>query len=250
MRSYRSLSVFYLLIFLFCSWFCVLTPDISSGKAIKRKISKFNRFERKNNVYLPKDYNFKKPEKKIYKDKYLKINFFAQKFAQGKLVYFEVFKMYKLNKSKFDFKKLIFNKRPVPFKKYRWGYRGFFPVHPDLKTGNKKVKIEYHIGKRKILKTFKLRIRDIKYPFYRKAIDLGKYSDVENQVKPEIQKLVKICAAKKQKVFKLNSDDLKIKYFSHPRNMHYITSPYWSKRTYMRYKDYFTVYISCNVKII
>ncbi|TFH43752.1 MAG: M23 family metallopeptidase [Chrysiogenales bacterium] len=74
------------------------------------------------------------------------------------------------------------------------------------------------------------------YSFNRKPLDLGKYSDVDYRLSPEDLKFIKKCTVKKARVFSRSGPDLLGGAVSHPRDRHFITSPFWSKRLIKRYR--------------
>ncbi len=60
---------------------------------------------------------------------------------------------------------------------------------------------------------------------------------MEEQEKPEVLEFIKESSEKKKAAFGSSGEDIISSSFSHPRDLHYITSPFWSRRVYMRYKE-------------
>ena len=131
---------------------------------------------------------------------------------------------------------MYINNKKILISKRSWGYRGLFGIHPGTRPGRKKIKVNYSIEGISKKAVYYLKISKSAFKFYKRPLDLGKYSDVEYQQKPGVLAFIRKCTVKKKKAFSKTSKDLFGSDFSHPRNMHYITSPFWATRLVMRYR--------------
>ncbi|MBN2161256.1 MAG: M23 family metallopeptidase [Spirochaetes bacterium] len=117
-----------------------------------------------------------------------------------------------------------------------WGYRAVMAISPETAPGIKKLKVEYSIGGAVRKEEFSFQVQSGDFLFSRRALDLGNYSDVDYRLKPEELRFIEACTGKKKKVFGTKSPDRLRASFSHPRDAHHITSPFWAKRLIMRYR--------------
>ncbi len=167
---------------------------------------------------------------------------YSRGFAQGDAVYIEVRRKRRskdislvritryVNKGR---KKIM---RNIYFAECGWGYRAFMAIDPEEKPGKKIFEIETMINGKKSSLRVNFNVRKASFAFSKKPLDLGKYSDLDYSEKPENIAFIKQCWEKKKKVFRHRDPDRIHARVSHPRNMHYITSPFWAKRTYMKYR--------------
>ncbi len=219
-------KTFLILIFALSYLQPVIPADESPG-AVRNK----NRFQK---VHLPTGFKLEAAAQKKFTGTFVNITLSARKFSQGNAVYVEIIPHEKEN-HELEVKSFSFDGKNVPLTGKKWGYRGFFGLSPRGKTGKRKIVLKYRYNKKPM--TF-LRSIDIKktfFPVYKRPLDLGKYSDVRKRTPEEI-KHIKKSKVKKKAAFSHRGKDLVTGIFSHPRDMHYITSPFWSKRVYMRYK--------------
>ena len=199
--------------------------------------SKTNPAARKGNslhhVYIPPGFSLQAPKKAHYADNGIEIDLYAREFALGNAVYAEVFTGQK--DKNFTLLKITYDGSPVPFTKTDWGFRGFFGISPEALPGEKTLIIQYSLEGLVIDKIYTLAVKKSQFPVYTTPLDLGKFSDTRRRTAEEI-KFINDSQEKKNRAFTLKSPDLMEDLLSHPRDIHYITSPFWSKRVYMNYR--------------
>jgi len=213
----------------------IVVGSLSSGALSRTAVHRFRRAKTtavRKNIHIPKDYTLKRGKALSLRSTSLTIRLFARNFAGGELVYLEI--VTGSNNAKVTSCRV--GKRKTALSRKSWGYRGFFPLHPELKPGNRYVTVKgKDAGVPFTVKGVFYAKRGV-FPFNRRPLDLGKYSDIDYQQKPENLAFIKICAKKKRAAFRITSESRLGHRVSHPRDMHFITSPYWAKRVYMRYK--------------
>ena len=192
---------------------------------------------RSKKVYYPSNYRIKKPKKMHLGAKYFCIDLFAQKFAQGNAVYMEIVPLVNVKgSSDIKIKKIIFDKKSIPFKKCKWGTRALFGIHPYSKIGKKNLTVIYEIDSDTKEAKFKIKINKTKFHYSKKSLNLGKNSNVNQFKKPKVRAFIRRSWKKKKAAFKYSGRDMLDQISSHPRNEHKITSSFWTRRLYMRYK--------------
>jgi len=185
-------------------------------------------------LLMPQGYKPWKVKKKKFFSKYIRVDLFARKFAQGNAVYFEVAEMGK-GKGPVKVDKVTFSGKNVPVTEKKWGYRGFIGIHPEAKPGYRKFVLNYKVnGERKVLKRL-IYVHDVKYVVSRKRLNLGKFSNRNYYKDPKFRKLIIKSSKLKKAAFRIDSEDKIDNIMSHPRDMHKITGVFWKKRIYLSY---------------
>jgi murein DD-endopeptidase MepM/ murein hydrolase activator NlpD len=187
-------------------------------------------------VFVPKDYKIPKAQKAEIFDENFSMNIFARKFAQGDFVYAELIPVVSEKEKNIKDVKLTVNGVEQPLTKKAWGYRTFFVIPPEEKLNKYDVSAIYTINSRPILLKKEINIVKSDFPVYEKSLFLGKFSDLTYQQKPEIVAFIEACQKKKNRAFSSISPDYIGSSTAHPRDIHFITSPFYSKRRYQRYK--------------
>ena len=161
---------------------------------------------------------------------------YAQSFSQGKAVYVELLsdetQIRQLSNIalKYD-QKIVF----LTF--VGWGYRGLFGISPKTKPGKKELKITYLFNRiRKVKKSFYLNVHKEKFPVFKKTLKLGKFSDIDHAKRKKARKMIQESYQKKQQAFKSLNKDFLDHRLAHPRDIHYVTSGFWTKRVVQRYR--------------
>ncbi len=175
------------------------------------------------------------PVKKVFKDRNVTVILKAAEFCQGNMVYCEIKTS---GKEAGKIKNPVFTVDGVQVHLTRksFGFRGLFPLGADSSAGKKKMELRYDYGKKRLSLKSTADVRKTKFPVSRSSLNLGKYSVQETEDSPEIKQFIKECSRKKARSFdSVIPDQLKGK-FVHPRDMHYVTSKFWSTRIYERYK--------------
>ena len=181
-------------------------------------------------------------QKLAYHSTYLNLFLYSEKFAQAKVIYIEIIPI----KTTKDHEKkplkdisqveLLFNNKNILLCRMGWGYRGFLGIHPNQRVGKSRLALQYVYKGRSYKRLYSFFIKKTKFKTYKKRLLLAKYSDIDKKKRQEVQERVAKESQKKQKIFKIKSEN-KINYqIAHPRNEHYITSDFWVKRMYLRYR--------------
>lgn len=180
---------------------------------------------------VPKDYPMGKTKALTLGSRPVRVDLFARNFSQGNLMYVEITgsETVKITSCRIAGRNVVMT-RKIPV------HRGFYAIHPETPPGNKPVVVSGTNAGRPFTVSGRFSVAQSPFPYHRRALDLGKYSDVEYHQIPENIAFIRECARKKKIAFSITSEDKLGPDLAHPRDMHYITSPYWSKRTYMRYK--------------
>lgn len=188
-------------------------------------------------VKLPAGYRAPSPATVRFAGADIAVDCYAPRFSQGAAVYAEIYPAASFERNmSFEVKRFSFDGREIPASKRRWGYRALFGIHPEASPGKKTIRVVYEAGGMERAEDFVLEISGSGFPFFKKPLDLGKFSDVDYTPTPEEIAFINACAEKKKKAFGRTGGDLPGEYLSHPRNRHFITSPFWSKRLVMRYR--------------
>jgi len=164
------------------------------------------------------------------------IRVYARKFIPGEPAYIEVIPKEGENLDHYQFS---FHEIEILLTRYDWGYRGFFPISPYLNDQIKKTK-DYmlevtppgHLAH--LEKKYPLSIYKANFFTSRTTLNVGKYARSE-KTRQELRQIEEGRKKKSQAYATLTSNMINNK-ISHPRDFHYITSPFWSKRIYARYK--------------
>ncbi len=208
----------------------------------------------KNNVFLNKANWDRRSYKKLsFYSKHVNLFLYAENFSQGKAVYIEVlpvpvFKKKKIGVEKKDENFLELEHIHLSLKNTEssdvilsymgWGYRGFWGIHPNASPGTYKVMFSYIRKGETVDETYKINISETTFPVFKKQkkITSLKYSDVDQVKQKAVHDFIVRSSRKKRKMFFVFSEPKIENEISHPRDQHYITSPFWTKRIYSRYK--------------
>lgn len=187
-------------------------------------------------VKSPKGYRPPPPKLLRYSGNDITIDLHAARFAQGTAVYAEIYRNPSGGEGGVTLKRFVFDGRSIPLSERRWGHRAVFGIHPETAPGVKRLRVEYAVDGAARVQNASLTVAATVYPFHRKPLDLGNYSNVEYSPSADEVAFIKRCAEKKARVFAHRGPDLLGGAVSHPRSMHFVTSPFWAKRTVMRYR--------------
>ncbi len=186
-------------------------------------------------LHHPSDYSPKMPEKKVFSGEHVDVYLYSESFSQGRAVYAEIFKNGAADK-KFSVEGIVFDGIDFPVTQRDWGCRAVFAISPEHQTGKKKLEILYANDGEKKTAVFEVAIRKHEFPYSRYPMDLGKYSNVDYQENPEVVAFIRECSEKKRKAFGSSGPDYMEESLAHPRDLHYVTSEFWSKRTIAQFK--------------
>ena len=187
-------------------------------------------------VKVPFGYRLPPAHGHQFRSQEFNVDLFASKFAQGMAVYAEIYQNPAADDKNFEVKQFSFDGIDVLPSKRPWGYRALFGINPETPAGMKTIQITYSTGGNARTENFALKIARSDYQLSVTPLDLGKYSDVDYRPSPEDIEFINRCSAKKNKIFKTTGADHLSASFSHPRNRHFITSTFWSKRHIMKYR--------------
>lgn len=81
-----------------------------------------------------------------------------------------------------------------------------------------------------------LKIANADFPVYHSTLNLGKYSEAGHEKKKESQDHLKLSWELKKNAYSQSDANHLGGSFFHPRDQHKITSPFWAKRVYARYR--------------
>ncbi len=186
-------------------------------------------------AYIPKKKFWIRPARKIVKiDKEITMVLFAARFAQGSPVYVEIRKSWQFRKQQIANVKFYFNKKYYPLNSYKDGVYGLFAIHPFSKLGYRRITIKCEIDSRKITRYFWIKVRKTWFKKYTGFLNVGKFSDANYYKKHRA--FIKRSYRKKMAAFRTFSGNYLKKSRSHPRDVHLITSPFWTLRRYYSYK--------------
>jgi murein DD-endopeptidase len=189
-------------------------------------------FQGKPNMrYSPAEYQIPQPQRIDYKDDVLTAVIFSRSFSQGDAAYIEIIPVSYVNNLA-----LSFRGTHIPLTQKNWGYRGLFAISSDCRPGDYRCSITSTDSRGNHTSEIVIKISDAHFQIFRKALDLGSFSDESRELSPETINFIKDCAKKKETVFSENIPDYITSSLSHPRDTHYITSECFSQRIYMRYK--------------
>jgi murein DD-endopeptidase len=184
-----------------------------------------------NSRFVPSDYKIAEPLKKIFDFGSATLILFSRNFAQGDAVYAEI--VAKENIPLADIS-LFFGQKSIPLTNKSWGYRAIFAIPPESPIGQAAVSVKYSADGSISEKTASFEITDAKFKVFQEALDLGIYSD-ESKLPEETIKFIQESDKKKKAAFTEMIQDNLTSSLSHPRDLHFITSDFYSKRVVMRF---------------
>ena len=212
-------------------------------------------------VLLP--YNFRKPEATSLSfrgDRY-RVKIYAHRFARGNAAYLEILPLKGKSFPRTYKFKAAFGRSYIPLTRESWGFKGLFALAPGLKPG------KYNLGIRLTApgynrgKSYRVSIGNTKFTTFTRHIYLGDFDKKKRQkakaaAKPLTQKerqakaervrkwkekrrkrreLIRASTAYKKIVFAKNTGDKLNSALAHPRGLHKVTSPFFTKRRTVHY---------------
>jgi hypothetical protein len=184
---------------------------------------------------VPGDYAVGDPKKIRITNEDIIADFYSETFSTGTAMYVEICRTGSQAK-KVSVTELYFGKRKIDLTEKTWGYKGLTGIDPECVQSRESVAIIYSLGGQKKQLNGMITLSRGKFPVNLVPLDLGKYSNVDFRLKPEILEYIQKCAEKKKKAFSKNSPSRIGNAFAHPRDAHYVTSHFWAKRAIMRYR--------------
>ncbi|MDR3237260.1 MAG: M23 family metallopeptidase [Spirochaetia bacterium] len=218
----KNISLLFFILFFLLNLSCSIAPIEASGADGKT-----------GSLKLPPGFTPPAAKKLTHSGGGIVVDMYARDFSQGNLVYCEV---YAAESKELELKSAVYGKMSLALTKKTWGYRTFLPIGPEAEPGKKTIVFSYIIDGKTLTETVVFTAAKTDFPVSRTPLDLGKYSNQGSEAKPEIVAFIKESKKKKDEAFASRENDLIGSSFSHPRDLHYITSQFWSKRIYQRYK--------------
>lgn len=223
----RTLTLLIINFLVFFHASCATTAGEQSDKSKPAK-----KYHKKGNT--PGDYIIPGVTGKSFSDDSMDIGIYSQGFIQGSAVYIEVTP--KNHNTKFRIIKFNFNGMEIKLTTREWGAKAVFGINPETSPGIKKASIEYEYEGNKKSYSFDIKVSPANFEFYKTPLDLGEYSNVEKQMTPEVLAMIKEGTEKKKEAFSKSGPDMIKNGFSHPRDVHFVTSSFLSKRIYEQYR--------------
>jgi murein DD-endopeptidase len=200
-------------------------------------------------VRLPRGYRLPPVQTRQLKGKGLVVDLFAVNFSQGMAVYAELYADTAENEKALKVEKLLYDGAEIRLSRKKWGWRALFGLNPDSAPGIKKLQVQYTIAGKRQTEAFSVLVAVSVFRVYPGALDLGKYSDVDYKHTPEEERFINECAIKKKKAFgHVGSDELNSA-LSHPRDYHFVTSPFYAKRNILQYRKIKHRKVRCKNKL-
>lgn len=185
---------------------------------------------------LPSGFQAAKPECIEKTGPHVYIRLYARSFSQGSAVYAEISPSISAGEERPNVTGAMFDGKPLPLSERPWGQRTLFGIPPTTPIGQKIFSAAYRVGKAVYHESVPIKVKATAFEYHPRPMDLGKYSDIDYRRSPEEERFIAACAEKKRRVFAGWKPELLVKSFSHPRDMHVVTSTFWAQRFIMRYR--------------
>lgn len=192
----------------------------------------------KTKITIPTDYRLPTAQKRLIHFNDFIVVLYSRSFAQGDAVYMEILPQrnskYNIMRSKVS---LEYKNKFLPLTKKRWGYRTLWGIDPDEKKSTLLLKIQISNFRTKLEETLAVSIKKTNWPTSTSSIRIRKRAHKTAEQEKEFYIRLGKERKRKHEAFQSDSNDFLTASWSHPRDMHYITSEFWKKRTY-QYYDY------------
>jgi len=181
-------------------------------------------------IALPASYPFHAPQKHHFSWNEAQIDVYALRFAQGQPAYIEITpgpggKIKTAPRAFFD-------RKEIRLTAFSWGYRGLFPIPPQLaEAPTKKALRIYFDG---LWVEFPVLVEKTYFPSTTIPIFVAPPSQ-DQKANPKLDAFIRRCQEKKQAVFSKSNRDQLSSRLSFPRDVFLVTSPYFSRRVFQRY---------------
>ena len=198
------------------------------------------RWQERVDLTLPYGWRPAQPVARVCKGPDYKARFYAASYSQGNAVYVEVLALDGHTFPKGTAFRAYFDSRPIPLRPASFGLRGFFPIGPRTKPGPRTVLFVTEAGPRTRRFSCPMSVTATQFPVYRSSMNLGKFSNAAAAQDPKAAALIRRSSARKRQVFVRRTPNAIRARMSHPRDMHKVTSPYFStriKKTYVILKN-------------
>jgi murein DD-endopeptidase len=186
-------------------------------------------------LLLPIGYNLSPPAVKKFSAGSYSVQLYAQKFAQGNAVYVEIIPAADTF-TPAQGMTLQYNNSAVCLSARPWGYRGLFAIAPDETAVEKSLTVTFSVGEKPLQYIFPFTIAKSNYSVFHSRLKVGKFSDINHAQDSSVVNFIAECSRKKKEAFNRNGPDRLSFALAYPRNVHKITSPFWSTRVYEKYE--------------
>ncbi len=226
----------------FCIFFLVYNSELYSRPHLRFSKKHKVQYNGPTRILVAKNFYLQKPEEKIFRTKAYTLKVYSRKFAQANAIYFEI-KKRKADEAFYKRPQLSFNQHKIPVSTTSWGYRALFGVSPKKKEGYHKINIKVHVASIEndpyiYEKTHNIWIRKTDFPVSKGKIYIrNSRKNASKKLSYRQKQKIKRFSREKARAFRYFSDEIFIRStLAHPRNRHFITSPFWSTRFIARFK--------------
>ncbi len=157
----------------------------------------------------------------------------ARRFAQGNAVNAEIIIT---SKARLPRPHMEYDGRAVKLITRDRGYGAMLAIAPDEKPGEKTITLSWERDGSRTIYNFYLTVRSTEFKKFTRAINLGRFSNISIVPSQEVLSFIEECSRKKREVFDESTSGVLKGPISHPRDAHFVTSPFWASRRYQRYR--------------
>ena len=202
-------------------------------------------------ILTAKGFRYQRAKQKLFRTKGYILKIYAREFAQGNLLYIEI-KPRKEEEAFYKAPQIFFNEKKVPASSTSWGYRAFVGISPDETIGKHSLRIKADVTSLSSLssmssiysgpytheETHFLWIKKTKFPVsHRKIYISDSQKEAAEGLSPKQKMNIRRFSLQKKHAFNRYTKKILIKNrLAHPRNKHFVTSPFWSTRYLARYR--------------
>jgi len=188
-------------------------------------------------VKIPANYRIHDPDIREFFGRDFVVRVFARSFSQGEAAYCEVVPHKGESFGRRFSVEASFGGKEIPLMKRPWGFRGLFAIPPDITPGLSTLEVSSRGGSEDRSYNFPVGIAEVRFAVYRRRLRLGAYSDSDIFRKhPELKERYQRERSRKKELFARLTPDILTGAVSHPRDHHHVTSSFYAKRMYDRYK--------------
>ncbi len=188
-------------------------------------------------VKIPRNYSLGPTLTREFFGRDFVLRVFARSFSQGEAAYCELLPQEGESFERRFLPTASFEGVDIPLQRRPWGFRGLFAIPPNHSPGISTFEVEPRGGIEDRAYRFPLAVGKAGFSVYRRSLPLGPYSD-QDRFKKHPELLERYLREKKSKkeLFETKTPDALSGELSHPRDHHHITSSFYAKRMYDRYK--------------
>ncbi len=163
----------------------------------------------------------------------LELHLFGAAFAQGEAGYAELIST---NGGSIQNIRCHIAGRSVPFGTRSFGHAGLFALGTGDRPGWQSVRLSARVGGRTVRLNERIRLEKTAFRTFESSMDLGRYSQSGYVARrPDLQAFIRENGRRKGRAFSRRTQLAFDGRFFHPRDRHFITSPFHAKRVARRY---------------